>query len=102
MAIDNTVAAGAATSQLAIDANSLAQLNTLSKADPQQALKGAAQQFEAMFMSMLMKSMRDATPQDGVFDSEQTKMFQGMLDQQMAQTMAKRGIGLAAVMVKQL
>jgi flagellar protein FlgJ len=90
------------TSQLAVDANSLSQLNNLSKQNPSQALAGAAQQFEAMFIGMLMKSMRDATPQDGIFDSEQTKLFQSMLDQQMAQTMAKRGIGLAAVMVKQL
>jgi peptidoglycan hydrolase FlgJ len=51
---------------------------------------------------MMLKSMRDATPQDGVFDSEQTKMFTGMLDQQLAQSMASRGIGLADVMVKQL
>lgn len=99
MAIDNTVNA---TSQLAVDANALNQLNTLSKQNPGQALTGAAQQFEAMFINMLMKSMRDATPQDGIFDSEQTKLYQSMLDEQMAQAMAKRGIGLAAVMVKQL
>jgi flagellar protein FlgJ len=46
--------------------------------------------------------MRDATPQDGMFDSEQTKMFTGMLDQQLAQNMAARGVGLAEVMVRQL
>src|SRR5471030_447658 len=97
--IDN---AANAASQLAIDGNGLNQLKALSSQDPKQALKGAAQQFEAMFMTMLMKSMRDATPQDGPFDSEQTRMYQSMLDQQMAQAMAKRGIGLAEVMVKQL
>jgi len=55
-----------------------------------------------VFLNMMLKSMRDATPQDGEFDSEQTKMFTGMLDQQLAQAMAARGIGLADVMVKQL
>jgi peptidoglycan hydrolase FlgJ len=99
MALDNTANA---TSQLAIDVNSLTQLNTLAKQNPNQALQGAAQQFEAMFIGMLMKSMRDATPQDGIFDSEQTKLYQSMLDQQMSQTMAKRGIGLSAALVKQL
>jgi peptidoglycan hydrolase FlgJ len=99
MALDNSVNPA---SPLAIDANSLNSLKALSSQDPKQALKGAAQQFEAMFMSMLIKSMRDATPQDGMFDSEQTKLYQTMLDQQMAQAMAKRGIGLAEVMVKQL
>jgi flagellar protein FlgJ len=51
---------------------------------------------------MMMKSMRDATPQDGMLDSQQTKMFTGMLDQQMSQNMAKRGIGLADMLVRQL
>ena len=53
-------------------------------------------------MNMMLKSMRDATPQDGVFDSQQTKMYTGMLDQQLAQSMASHGIGLADIMVKQL
>src|SRR5580693_3282709 len=99
MALNSMVNANSA---LAVDANSLNQLNTLSKQSPQQALQGAAQQFEAMFIGMLMKSMRDATPQDGMFDSDQTRLYQSMLDQQMAQAMAKRGIGLGAMMVKQL
>jgi flagellar protein FlgJ len=99
MALNSMVNANSA---LAVDANSLNQLNTLSKQNPQQALQGAAQQFEAMFIGMLMKSMRDATPQDGMFDSDQTRLYQSMLDQQMAQAMAKRGIGLGAMMVKQL
>jgi flagellar protein FlgJ len=37
-----------------------------------------------------------------MFDSDQTRLYQSMLDQQMAQAMAKRGIGLGAMMVKQL
>ena len=53
-------------------------------------------------MNMLMKSMREATPQDGMFDSEQTRMYTSMLDQQLTQRMASRGIGLAEVMVRQL
>ena len=72
------------------------------KQSPDQALKAAAQQFETVFMNMMLKSMRDATPQDGMFDSEQTKMFTGMLDQQLAQNMSSRGVGLADAMVKQL
>jgi flagellar protein FlgJ len=46
--------------------------------------------------------MREATPQDGMFDSEQTRMYTSMLDQQLTQRMASRGIGLAEVMVRQL
>ncbi len=88
---------------LAIDAKALGQLKLQASKTPDQALKAAAQQFEALFMSMMLKSMRDATPQDGVMDNEQTRMFTGMLDQQLAQNMSSgRGIGLADMLVKQL
>jgi flagellar protein FlgJ len=87
---------------LAIDSQSLDQLRLQAKQKPDQALKAAAQQFEAVFMNMMLKSMRQATPQDGIFDSEQTKMFTSMLDQQLAQAMSSRGIGLADIMVRQL
>jgi flagellar protein FlgJ len=89
-------------SSLAIDSQSLDKLRLQAKQAPDAALKAAAKQFESVFLNMMLKSMRDATPQDGVFDSEQTKMFTGMLDQQLAQSMASRGVGLADVMVKQL
>jgi flagellar protein FlgJ len=88
--------------QLAIDAESLDRLRAEANKSPDKALKAAAQQFEAVFLNMMLKSMRDATPQDGVMDNQQTKMYTGMLDQQLAQSMASRGIGLADIMVKQL
>jgi len=49
-----------------------------------------------------LKSMRDATPQDGPMDNEQSRMFTTMLDQQMSQKMADKGIGLANALVRQL
>jgi flagellar protein FlgJ len=88
---------------LAIESQSLDALRAQAKQTPDKALASAAKQFEAVFMNMLLKSMRDATPQDGMFDSEQTKMFTSMLDQQLAQSVGgSRGIGLADMMVKQL
>ena len=88
---------------LAVDSQSLDALRSQAKQEPDKALASAAKQFEAVFMGMLLKSMRDATPQDGMFDTEQTKMFTSMLDQQLSQTMGgSRGIGLADMMVKQL
>src|SRR5512142_1110652 len=90
------------TASLATSTQSLDNLRLQAKQSPDQALKSAAQQFEAVFLNMMLKSMRDATPQDGMFDSEQTKMFTGMLDQQLAQSISARGVGLADVMVKQL
>ena len=88
--------------KLALDTQSLEQLRAQAKHSPDQALKAAAQQFESVFLNMMLKSMREATPQDGMFDSEQTRMFTGMLDQQLAQSMSSRGVGLADMMVKQL
>ncbi|MDZ4200608.1 MAG: flagellar assembly peptidoglycan hydrolase FlgJ [Gallionella sp.] len=90
------------TAGLALDTQSLEQLRSQAKHSPDQALKAAAQQFESVFLNMMLKSMREATMQDGIFDSEQTKMFTGMLDQQLAQNMSSRGVGLADIMVKQL
>ena len=88
--------------KLALDSRGLEQLRAQAKQSPDQALKAAAQQFESVFLNMMLKSMREATPQDGMFDNEQTKMFTGMLDQQLAQNMASRGVGLADIMVQQL
>ena len=89
-------------SKFALDVQGVNQLRLDAKQSSPEALKQAAQQFEAVFMNMLMKSMREATPQDGMFDSEQTRMYTSMLDQQLTQRMASRGIGLAEVMVRQL
>jgi flagellar protein FlgJ len=89
-------------SKFALDVQGMNQLKLDAKQSSPEALKAAAQQFEAVFMNMLMKSMREATPQDGMFDSEQTRMYSSMLDQQLTQRMASRGIGLADVMVRQL
>jgi flagellar protein FlgJ len=90
------------TSRLALDTKGLGELKQSAKAGSPEALKSAATQFEAMFVNMMMKSMRDATPQDGMLDSQQTKMFTSMLDQQISQSIAKRGVGLAEVLIRQL
>ncbi|TAK91777.1 MAG: flagellar assembly peptidoglycan hydrolase FlgJ [Burkholderiaceae bacterium] len=95
-------ALGAASQQLAIDAQALDALKLQAKKDPEQALRTAAKQFEAVFLGMMLKSMRDASPKDGVFDSEATNMYTGMLDQQWVDLLSKKGIGVADVMVKQI
>ncbi|MDP1645164.1 MAG: flagellar assembly peptidoglycan hydrolase FlgJ [Thiobacillus sp.] len=98
----NGIGSADLTSKFALDVQGVNQLKLDAKQSSPEALKQAAQQFEAVFMNMLMKSMREATPQDGMFDSEQTRMYTSMLDQQLTQRMASRGIGLAEVMVRQL
>ena len=87
---------------LATDANALNDIKLRAQRDPNGALKDAARQFEAVFMNMLLKSMREATPKDGLMDSEQSRFYTSMFDQQLSQTLAKRGLGLADAMVKQI
>ncbi|MEJ2896975.1 flagellar assembly peptidoglycan hydrolase FlgJ [Bordetella avium] len=64
--------------------------------------KEVAQQFEALFLQMMLKRMREATPKDGLFDSQQTEMLQSMSDEQMALQLAKPGVGLADALLKQM
>ena len=87
---------------LATDVKGLNDLRLAANQNSPEALKGAAKQFEALFMNMIMKSMRDASPQDGMFDNEQTKMYTSMLDQQLSQSLSNKGVGLADMLVRQL
>ena len=70
------------------------------------ALKEAAQQFEAIFMQMLLKSMRKAQEvleSDSPFNSESTKFYRDMHDQQMAMELSSNGsLGLSDLIVRQL
>lgn len=90
------------TDKTAFDNKSLDELKQSARNNSPDAIKGAAQQFEALFMNMMLKSMRQAGGQEGMFDSEQSRMYTSMLDQQLSQTMAKKGVGLADVLVRQL
>jgi flagellar protein FlgJ len=71
-----------------------------------EALQEAAQQFEAIFMKMLLKSMRkaqDVLESDSPFNSESTKFYRDMHDQQMAVELSSNGsLGLSNLIVRQL
>ncbi|MDB5805671.1 MAG: flgJ [Betaproteobacteria bacterium] len=99
-------AADSASNSFALDANGLAALKRqaadTSGDGQKKALKAAAGQFEAVFMNMLLKTMRDSMPKDGMLDSDTTRTYTSMFDQQLAQTMSKKGMGLADMIVKQL
>ncbi|WP_394182565.1 flagellar assembly peptidoglycan hydrolase FlgJ [Marinomonas posidonica] len=86
------------------DFSSLTDLKTKAKKDPDGALKEVAQQFESIFINMLLKNMRSTNEAigDGLFSSTQTKQYQEMMDSQMAQSMAKSGgIGLSDALIRQ-
>ncbi|WP_250452607.1 flagellar assembly peptidoglycan hydrolase FlgJ [Caballeronia sp. ATUFL_M2_KS44] len=88
--------------RFALDTQGFDALRAQAGANPQQGLKAAAQQFDAVFTQMMLKSMRDATPSDSPFESNDSKSFTAMLDQQLSQQMSSKGIGVADMMLKQL
>jgi flagellar protein FlgJ len=87
---------------LSFDARSLGDLKRSAASQQSGAIKETAKQFEVLFMNMLMKSMRDASPREGMMNSSAGDTYTGMLDQQFAQKMAARGTGLADVIARQL
>ncbi|ATM86309.1 flagellar assembly peptidoglycan hydrolase FlgJ [Yersinia massiliensis] len=91
-----------AMSGAAYDAQSLNALKRDAAKDPEGNLKKVAQQVEGMFVQMMLKSMRAALPQDGVMNSDQTRLYTSLYDQQIAQQMSVKGLGLADMMVEQL
>jgi flagellar protein FlgJ len=88
--------------KFALDVQAVNGLRTAARKTGQAGLEAAARQFEALFLNMMLKSMREATPKDSLMDSEQSRLYISMLDQQLAQGMAARGVGLAEVMTRQL
>lgn len=86
------------------DFKSLSALKLDAKTDEQKALRKAAQEFESLFTTMMMKSMRSATSSiDSGDRSNEMDLYQGMFDQQIATQMSRgKGLGLADMLVQQL
>ena len=87
---------------LALDVQGLNSLRQSAKQNSPEALKASAQQFEGLFINMMLKSMRQATAAAGQEQSQDSQLYTSMLDQQLSQTMAQRGIGLADMMLRQM
>jgi peptidoglycan hydrolase FlgJ len=88
--------------RFALDVQGFDAMRAQAGTTPQQALKSTAKQFDAVFMQMMLKSMREATPQDGILDSHESKEYQSMLDQQLAQQLSSKGVGVANALITQL
>lgn len=66
------------------------------------AIRGAAQQFEALMLQQMIKAMRATVPENTLFDSSARKMWQELSDQQLANDLAKSGgVGLARMLTRQ-
>src|SRR5579863_2605952 len=82
------------------DINALAAL----KRDPNspQALNAVGQQVEALFLQMMLKSMRDATAAEET-DSNEMGMYQDMFDKQVALSISQHAdLGIGRLLKRQL
>jgi peptidoglycan hydrolase FlgJ len=85
------------------DFNGLEGLKKNVKGDDPKAIRAVAQQFESLFTTMMLKSMRSAKLGEGLGDSQESDLYQGMYDQQVALKISQgKGIGLADMLMQQL
>jgi flagellar protein FlgJ len=87
------------------DFGALGELRGKAQRNDKGALRESAEQFEALFIQMMLKSMREASDvmKSDMLHSNAMETFQGMYDKELSMSMAKRNaLGFADVVVKQL
>ena len=84
-----------------LDFSGLGELRGQAQQNQDKALKESAQQFEGLFIQMMMKSMREASMKDEENQSSGMDTFENMFDKEISVQMAKRGaMGVADFMAK--
>jgi flagellar protein FlgJ len=85
------------------DFQGLAALRSKAAKNSPEATAETARQFEALFVQMMLKSMREASPGGGIFDSDQVEFYSELYDRQLALSLVKgRGLGIAELLTSQL
>lgn len=84
------------------DFQGLSALKLDARKESPEALRAAAKQFEALFLQMMLKSMREASEGDPLFDGDHSDLYRDMYDKQLSLEMSERGVGLADQLVRQL
>ena len=88
-----------------LDFSGLGELRGKAQRNDDQALRETAQQFEGLFIQMMLKSMRDANNvmKSDLVQSDAMETFEGMYDKEMSVQMSKRNtLGLADSLVRQV
>ena len=86
-----------------LDFSGLGELRGQAQQNQDKALKESAQQFEGLFIQMMMKSMREASSpmKDEDNESSARETFENMFDKEVSLQMSKRGaMGVADFMAK--
>jgi peptidoglycan hydrolase FlgJ len=96
-----TLSAPSSAASTYTDLNGLAALKSAPTSP--EAIRAVSQQVEALFLQMMLKSMRDASAEEGEADSNETSMYQDMFDKQVALSMSKHtDLGIARLFERQL
>ena len=86
-----------------LDFSNLGRLKGQAAKDGKSAVRETAQQFEALFLQMMMKSMRDASFKSDLVESQAKDTFEGMFDKEVSLAMAKKNtLGLADMLIKNM
>ena len=86
-----------------LDFSGLGELRGKAQQHDDSALRETAQQFEAMFIQMMLKSMRDANNElkSDLVHSDAAETFEGMYDKEMSVKLSQRNaLGLADSIVR--
>ena len=75
------------------DFASLAQLKNGDGVKPKENSKAVLEKFEALFIDLMLQSMRKATVRSELFDSEGLKLYESLFDKEISEELA-RGSGL--------
>ena len=74
--------------------------------DQEEGLKKVAQQFESMFINLMLKNMRQANAvfeEDSLFNSKESDFYRDMHDHQLSLTLAHgKGFGIAETLYRQM
>ena len=85
------------------DFQGLSQLKYKAATDTPKALQEVGKHFEALFIQMMLKSMREATPDNPLFGDKAEELYRGLFDKQISMNIASNSkLGLADLIVRQL
>ena len=88
---------------LVSDPAGMRKLASVAQKGDRAALDAAARAFESLLLGQMMKQMRSTKLGDGIFDSESTRLYQDLYDQQVASFLSEGdGMGVRKALLRQL
>ncbi|MDH3637804.1 MAG: flagellar assembly peptidoglycan hydrolase FlgJ [Gammaproteobacteria bacterium] len=85
-----------------LDFSGFSELRAQARSQSPAAVQEVASQFEALFLQLMLRSMRQASLGQGILDNDQTRFYQDLLDKQLTLTLSSKGLRLAPIIAKQI